>query len=347
MSRVDVIVPCYNYAHYLTECVASVLSQSHEDLRVLIVDDASPDHTEEVARELMRRDRRVKYRRHAANRGHIATYNEGLGWATGDYTALLSADDLLVPGALERACRLMDAHPEVGFVYGRTLWFESDAPLPPFRNVLDEGAWRVVPGGEWLETVCREGANPITSPEVVVRTRLQRELGGYRPELTHSGDMEMWLRFAAHADVGVLDADQAYYRIHARNMSLNYVKAMGPRLYQPALADYRQRLAAFDALFRDHGGRLADPDRLRDLANRGVAWDAFWCAHKAFGRGDAESCRQFLGFALVLFPGLSSRPEWSRLRWKRRFGPRFWSVLGPAVRRMRGRPRRDVGCLVN
>ena len=43
------IVPCYRYGHYLRQCVESVLSQSHGDLRVLIIDDASPDHTEEVA----------------------------------------------------------------------------------------------------------------------------------------------------------------------------------------------------------------------------------------------------------------------------------------------------------
>ena len=56
---------------------------------------------------------------HATNRGHIATYNEGLlEWADGDYSVLMSADDRLTPGALRRATDLLDAHPGVGFVYG-------------------------------------------------------------------------------------------------------------------------------------------------------------------------------------------------------------------------------------
>ena len=61
MSRVDVIVPCYRYAHFLRECVESILSQPLTDVRVLIIDDASPDHTPEVAAELATRDKRVEY----------------------------------------------------------------------------------------------------------------------------------------------------------------------------------------------------------------------------------------------------------------------------------------------
>src|SRR3954471_18429980 len=108
MSRVDVIVPCYNYAHFLRECVSSLLSQEGVDVRVLIIDDCSPDNTPEVAAKLLAKDRRVEYRRHEINIGHIATYNEGLEWGTGAYMLLLSADDMLTPGAFRRAARLMD-----------------------------------------------------------------------------------------------------------------------------------------------------------------------------------------------------------------------------------------------
>src|SRR5947209_17169762 len=112
MSRVDVIVPCYNYGHFLRECVGSVLVQKNVDVRVLIIDDASKDNTGDVATEIAREDGRVEFRHHMSNWGHIATYNEGLAWSDGDYTLLLSADDLLTPGSLLRSTRLMDSHPE-------------------------------------------------------------------------------------------------------------------------------------------------------------------------------------------------------------------------------------------
>jgi glycosyltransferase involved in cell wall biosynthesis len=135
MSSVSVVVPCYRYGRYLEESVGSVLDQEGVDVRVLVIDDASGDDSPDVAREIASRDPRVEVSVHAANRGHIGTYNEGLlDWASGDYTVLLSADDRLAPGALKRATELLDAHPNVGFAYGNVLWFHEGDRLPRARN---------------------------------------------------------------------------------------------------------------------------------------------------------------------------------------------------------------------
>src|SRR5205823_5587035 len=85
MTSVDVVIPAYNYGHYLPACVRSVTSQRGVDVRVLIIDDASTDDTFAVAQRLAADDRRVEARRHVQNQGHIATYNEGLlAWACAD-----------------------------------------------------------------------------------------------------------------------------------------------------------------------------------------------------------------------------------------------------------------------
>lgn len=165
MSQVDVIVPCYGYGHFLEECVDSVLAQEGVVVRVLILDDASPDRTAEVAAGLAAGDGRVAFRRHAANRGHIATYNEGLAWASSEYTLLLDADDVLTPGALLRAARLMDDHPEVGMCYGRAR-ITRDPGKEPFDAAPDTAAWRVVAGPEWIEGFCAKGLNPVFQPTV-------------------------------------------------------------------------------------------------------------------------------------------------------------------------------------
>ena len=78
ISAIDVVVPCYNYAHFLGRCVESVLSQRGVDVRVLIIDDASRDETPKWGERLASLDPRVEFRRHDINRGHICTYNEGL-----------------------------------------------------------------------------------------------------------------------------------------------------------------------------------------------------------------------------------------------------------------------------
>src|SRR5207247_3262439 len=109
MRRVAVCVPCYNYGRFLVQCVESILRQTGVDVRVLIIDDGSPDNTQAVGERLAIEDPRVEFRRHTVNQGHVATYNEGIEWAEGDYLLLLSADDVLTDGALARASAVMDA----------------------------------------------------------------------------------------------------------------------------------------------------------------------------------------------------------------------------------------------
>jgi glycosyltransferase involved in cell wall biosynthesis len=331
MSRVDVIVPCYRYAHFLRGCVGSVLAQAGVDVRVLVLDDASPDQTLEVAAGLVRQDGRVHYRRHEFNQGHIATYNEGLGWAAGDYALLLSADDLLAPGALRRAVRVMEKHPEVGLVHGRQVFFATEpGPAQTPEDSVDCPC-TVLTGEAFVESCCAAAHNPVATPTVVVRTALHHEVGGYRKALPHTADLELWLRFAARGSVGRLEAHQAYKRMHESNMQHQYVRT--------ALPDLRQRQAAFDSFFQGDGRHLPRCESLRHTATRGLAGNAFWAASHAFDAGDEAACRQLLEYALQLSPELASRREWSRLRWKRRLGPRVWGLLRPLVERLRGSNR--------
>ena len=218
MSRIDVVVPCYNYGRYLRQCVESVLSQPQADVRVLIIDDASQDDTPRVCAELVSEDPRVQVIRHPVNLGHIATYNEGIERARGDYLLLLSADDFLLPGALARAATVMDADPDVSLSPGATLPFGPEAAHPP---VLP-GEKRPRPIFTWamIERLAR--GNFVATATAVVRTSLQKALGGYLPELPHSGDLEMWLRFALVAGVTFIRAPQATYRQHQTNMSKAY-----------------------------------------------------------------------------------------------------------------------------
>lgn len=328
MSRVDVIVPCYKYGHFLRDCVGSVLAQDGVDVRVLIIDDASPDDSAAVASRLAAEDERVEARFHDVNRGHIATYNEGLEWGTGDYLLLLSADDVLTPGALGRAARMMDEHADIGFTFGRAITTEK----PDFRNHAPAERYRstVLTGPEFWERSCVEASNVVSTPTAVVRTWLQKSIGGYRQELPHTGDMEMWLRFAAHAPVGVLDADQAFYRVHGRNMH--------KETFPEAATVLEQHRLAFEMLFQHYGGRLEDPQRLKRMAMQGLALNAVRKATKLFDQGDGKSCAELLDLALLAFPEVRREREWSRLHYKRMIGRR----LSRAMRRVLSMVRRPA-----
>jgi glycosyltransferase involved in cell wall biosynthesis len=331
MSRVDVIVPCYKYAHYLKGCVNALLYGQGVDVRVLVIDDCSPDDTPAVAAELVAADSRVQYRRHQTNIGHIATYNEGIEWAESEYMMVLSADDLLTPGALGRAVRLMDAHPEVGLSYGRAIMTGDPAGYSP--SVPADYKVRVLSGLEVLEACCAAGGNRVPTQTAVVRTALQKELGGYRPDLPHSGDLEMWLRFALRASVGVVDADQAYYRVHGGNMHMGYASAV--------LGDMDQYRRTFQIVFERHADRIPRRERLYELAMHKVAMRAVRKASVFFERGDTAGCEQLLRFARQTSPRLQREPAWRRLRVKRTVGPQVWSLVRRGLDYVRGRDTQE------
>ena len=326
--RVSVVVPCYNYGHFLPVCVRTILDQDGVDVDVLIVDDASPDGSDAVAHRLAAEDPRVRVIAHETNKGHIATYNEGLAAIDGEYVVLLSADDLLAPGSLALSAGLLRAHPEVGLVYGFAPVF-SDVP-PPARTAVR--SWTIWTGPEWVEQICRRGGNPVSTPEAVVRTSLMRELVGYDARLPHSADFLLWLKAAARASVGrVNGADLAYYRVHGGNMHTEQ--------FAGAATDIAERRRAFEIFLDDDGHRLPDPARLREIMRRALAREALVTANQVFEHGQvatsdegADTLERLGALAEEILPGATgSRPGRAYQRQLTRAKNGQGPVVPPAV----------------
>jgi glycosyltransferase involved in cell wall biosynthesis len=316
--RISVVIPCYKYGHYLSECVESVLGQAGVDVDVVIVDDASPDGSGEVAEEIAAASGgRVRTLRHERNQGHIATYNDGLAEAEGKYVTLLSADDLLPPGSLGRAAALLEAHPRVGLAYGHAVSFSD---VIPAASRTRPSAWTIWAGRDWLGERFKRGRNCIRSPELVLRASVQREIGGYRADLPHTGDLEMWIRAAAIADVGYVGgADQAWYRVHAANMHSETFRS-GKR--EGMVSDMRERLRAFESAADEIRGEVPDADALLDSARRALAVEALTLAVRAFHWGIAESwpVEDLTEFALASYPEARRLRQWRALPLRRRLG---------------------------
>lgn len=328
-SSVSVIVPCYRYGHYLRQCVESVLAQA-VPVRVLVIDDASDDGSAAVAHELAEAHPNVEVLVHEDNLGHIGTYNEGLDWADGTYLCLLSADDRLAPGALVRAAEVMDAFPRVGFVFGPVKRFTKDEDLPTSEG--PDGKSRrsrptqpvIHPGPKWLSRRFEDGTSCIASPEVVVRTEAQRALGYYNPNLPHSGDLEMWLRYALHYDVAYLrGAPQAYYRVHGENMSTQY--------YAGGVGDLQERWEAFESVLgKIHDSRMPI---LETNARRALAREALRRARRGYERArvSPERVDELIAFAQATYPDYPSLPAWRSFQRRQLMGHtwsrRLWPVL--------------------
>jgi hypothetical protein len=298
---VTVVMPCYNYGHYLPTALSSVLEQPGVDVDVMLIDDASPDGSGEVVRQIAATDDRIHPILHSTNHGHIATYNEGVLHAKGKYVVMLSADDVLTPGSLARATALLEARPSVGLVYGHPASFVDDPP-PVTLRIRN---WTIWPGAEWIRRRCDTGKNCILNPEVVMRTSVQKEIGGYDPEMPHAGDLEMWLRAATVSDVGRVNGPaQAFYRIHPQSMSRT--------TYAGNLIDLEGRLEVFRKILLGPQARVPDGEALFARAQRALAGTALELARSAYvhGRADKEPVEDYLAFAARIWPPARRTRKW-------------------------------------
>ena len=125
-QTISVIVPVYNVAQYLPQCVDSILSQDYADLEVLLIDDGSTDASGEICDQYAAQDSRVRVI-HQKNGGAAAAKNAGLRVASGKYLTFVDSDDYLEPNAY-------------GFLMKTLLETGADAVQGSFREVYRNSA---------------------------------------------------------------------------------------------------------------------------------------------------------------------------------------------------------------
>lgn len=278
MPRVSVVVPSYNYAAYLGECMASVLGQrGFDDLELIVVDDASTDGSREVIGGFLH-DPRVVYVQHAGNQGHIRTMNDGFRRARGEYVAHIGADDFWEPELLARTVPVLDASPRVGLVHTNYRLVDGEG-----RVTSERGTNVPYPDGfqgdplPWL--LFENFIPPVAS--LFRRGALELIGGEFSEEVPYSEDWRLWLAVARRHPVAYVDAPLASYRVHGRNLH--------SALQRTRRAEGAER-RILDEVFADE--RLAPEHRA--LRGRVYARQARRHADAYFGFGDRAECRRCL-----------------------------------------------------
>lgn len=114
--RISVIIPTYNRAEMVCDCVASVLATDYPALEVIVVDDCSPDDTGERIGTRFGGDGRVRYVRNEKNSFQAVSRNRGAAIARGDYLFMLDDDNLVEPAVIAELLACFERHPEAGLV---------------------------------------------------------------------------------------------------------------------------------------------------------------------------------------------------------------------------------------
>jgi glycosyltransferase involved in cell wall biosynthesis len=214
--KVSFVIPCYKLAHFLGDCVNSILAQSYDDFEALIMDDCSPDNTAEIARQF--KDPRVIHVRNETNLGLVLNYKKGVELSRGRYVWAISADDCLrSKSVLQRYVDFLDKNPQVGFVFCPAMSLIEGKEC----GVNDWSAWpgdvdRTLSGHEVIRRSAYKCA--VCAPTGLARKECYLRLGGFPPNLTRCLDYYLWALFAAMYDVGYFAEPMVYYRGHDTNM---------------------------------------------------------------------------------------------------------------------------------
>jgi glycosyltransferase involved in cell wall biosynthesis len=118
-KTVSIIVPCYNQVQYLDECLNSVLDQTYPNWECIIVNDGSPDNTEEVAMKWTNKDERFKYL-YKTNGGLSSARNEGIKNAVGTLILPLDADDKIANIYCELAINALVKNSSLSLIYANS-----------------------------------------------------------------------------------------------------------------------------------------------------------------------------------------------------------------------------------
>jgi glycosyltransferase involved in cell wall biosynthesis len=302
MASVDIAIPSYQYGRYIGDCLRSILSQGIDDLRILVIDNASTDDSVEVARQFAASDPRIEVRARPVNLGPHASFNEGVDWAKADYFMILCADDFLAPGALRFGIQRLEDNPSATFVHGPDLEYRNGQPKPGQIAGGNAAQWKVISGESFIEDRCN---NSVMAVAVLTRTAAQKKAGHYRPELPYTDDLEMLLRLSALGDVVVTQSAQAVRRIHEENISRV--------LWGDLLRDLEARRAAFDSFFSKDGTSLPGARRLSKLARRRLGEKAYWSGASQLLRGHTTASRELFAFAFACNPSSRMLPPLAQL----------------------------------
>jgi len=261
--RLTVVIATYNRAAYLSLALESVLSQSFSDIEVRVVDDATTDSTPAVVAAV--RDPRVSYVRQERNQGWLANCNRGLEGIETPYVMLLGDDDVMAPGALERAVHALDTQPGVGLVHGALNVIDGEG-----RLVVAGTNWAGVPSCDALETgpqfirrSVRLGCR-VCAATAVMRTHLLPPVP-FLPEDGPAADLGLWLRIALRAHVLFLGTPAVNYRVHAGSDSATWSIVAGSHYVEsPELITILRdmKLRFIDA----NAAMLEDPTAMRATA---------------------------------------------------------------------------------
>ena len=254
MKKVSVIIPVYNAEKYVEDAVKSVLSQTYENIEILIIDDGSPDKSIEICERF--KNPKVKIIRQK-NRGLAGARNTGIRHAQGDYLAFLDADDMWLPEKLEKHILHLENSSQIGISFSRSAFINE---VGEDLNIYQMSKLTDIKASELLYfNPLGNGSSGVFRKEVFAAISFIDDSSGvdeccyFDTNFTMYEDIECWLRIAIQTPwqfEGIPEV-LTLYRVNPKSLSSNFLAGIEHwekldekvKLYAPKLIEEWKQLA--------------------------------------------------------------------------------------------------------
>lgn len=227
----SIIIPCYNQAHFLNDCVESILIQSFNSWEAIIINDGSQDDTETKSLEYSNKNSRIHYV-YQSNQGLSAARNAGIKKASGQFLLFLDADDWLEPSCLATYSSLISTHP--GFELYRCGYGYWNKP-----NNLCFHIHRPSGSGEIFPDILSKNIGPCHS--ILINKEFAIGLAGFDTQLKSCEDWDFWMQAGKRgASIFSISDVLVSYRYVPDSMSRN------PKVMYEALTEVSRRAGSVD-----------------------------------------------------------------------------------------------------
>ena len=213
-SKVTILTTVYNGSPFLSEAIESVLNQTYEDFKYLIIDDCSTDDSLSIIKSYD--DKRIRLVKNEKNLGVAKTFNKGLSIIDSKYVVRLDQDDVNKKNRVEEQIKFLDSNPTIDIV---SSWEQTID-----HNGNKIRAWKsyIKNYGDFIGPVLL-GICPIWHPSIAFKKKSIIDIGGFNANYTRAEDFEVTARMALNRlNAAFVPKFLLLQREHNKRQSIEY-----------------------------------------------------------------------------------------------------------------------------
>lgn len=243
MPKISIIIPNYNYEHYLRQRIESVMSQTFTDYEIIFLDDCSTDGSREIINEYRDHPKVSAVALNDTNTGSpFMQWKRGLDMATGEFVWIAESDDYCLPCFLEVMAKALDGNRHAAFaIAGSQLVDETGGDIGTDYDGWDEdGSVRVYSSHEYIRHFLLWRNTAYNASMIVFRRTAYAQVSDWFAGMRFCADWRFWIEMALNGDVVEVRRKMNRFRQHTNRVT---VKSDGTE------GQLREKMATLEFLY--------------------------------------------------------------------------------------------------